>query len=98
MLTIALGIASISLAFAFALTMVRVILGPTIADRVLALDTLAVIAVGIVLVTGFMWGTTLYVEIAILIALLGFVATVATARYLTYGSIHANTDTTNDEQ
>ena len=87
MLNLVLVTALTMLCLAFALTAWRLFRGPSAADRVLALDTLYVIAIGIVLLTELAWGATLYVEIAVLIALLGFVGTVAAAKYLTHGRV-----------
>ena len=56
-------------------------------DRVLALDTMYVNIVALVVLLGLRQGTQLYFEAALLIALLGFVATVALARYLMRGDV-----------
>jgi multicomponent K+:H+ antiporter subunit F len=61
--------------------------GPEATDRVLALDTLYVNVVALVILLGMRQGTDLYFEAAMLIALLGFVGTVALARYLSRGDV-----------
>ena len=61
--------------------------GPTLPDRVLALDTLYVNVVAFVVLLGIRQGTGLYFEAALLIALLGFVSTVALGRYLQRGDV-----------
>jgi len=61
---------------------IRVIIGPTLADRVLALDLLTVIAMGFVGGIAIRTGLTLYLDIAIGLALLGFLATIAFTRYM----------------
>ena len=61
--------------------------GPEATDRVLALDTLYVNLVALVVLLGLRQGTELYFEAAMLIALLGFVGTVALARYLSRGDV-----------
>ena len=58
------------------------IIGPTLPDRVLALDMLVAIAIGFIAVLGIRTGQTLYVDIAIALGLVGFLATVAFARFI----------------
>lgn len=65
----------------------RLLRGPSAADRVLALDTLYVNVVAFVVLLGIRQGTGLYFEAALLIALLGFVSTVALGRYLQRGDV-----------
>ena len=65
----------------------RLLRGPTLPDRVLALDTLYVNVVAFVVLLGLHQGTGLYFEAALLIALLGFVSTVALGRYLQRGDV-----------
>lgn len=75
---VALGLLSLS----FLLTVGRVVLGPTLPDRVLALDMLVAIAIGFIAVLGIKTGYTLYLDIAIALGLVGFLATVAFARFI----------------
>jgi multicomponent K+:H+ antiporter subunit F len=82
MLVIATNIAFASIAAAFALCTVRLVLGPSTADRILALDTLYISSVALLVVLGIRMGSDDFFEAALLIALLGFVATVALARFL----------------
>jgi len=70
------------LTLAFLLTVVRIILGPTLPDRVLALDMLVSIGIGYVAVIAVKTGFTLYLDIAIALGLVGFLATVAFARFV----------------
>lgn len=65
----------------------RLLRGPTLTDRVLALDTLYINVVAFVVLLGIRQGTGLYFEAALLIALLGFVSTVALGRYLQRGDV-----------
>lgn len=65
----------------------RLLRGPTIADRVLALDTLYLGLVALVVLLGLQWQTPLLFEAALIVALLGFVGTVALARYLSRGDV-----------
>lgn len=65
----------------------RLLRGPTVADRVLALDTLYLSLVALVVLLGLRWQTPLLFEAALIVALLGFVGTVALARYLSRGDV-----------
>jgi multicomponent K+:H+ antiporter subunit F len=65
----------------------RLLRGPSIADRVLALDTLYLSLVALVVLLGLRWQTPLLFEAALIVALLGFVGTVALARYLSRGDV-----------
>ena len=74
------------LSLSFLLTVLRFILGPTLPDRIVALDMLVAAAIGFIAVIGIKTGYTLYVDIAIALGLVGFLATVAFARFvLTHG-------------
>ncbi len=63
------------------------IVAPGIADRVLALDTLFINAIGLIVLYGIAGGTQMYFEAALIIAMLGFVSTVAYARFMLRGNI-----------
>ena len=84
---IALIVAFITLALGQILSMVRLVLGPTQGDRILALDTMVVNALGLVVVLGIHQGLQIYFEVSLLIAMLGFVSTVAVARFILRGDI-----------
>ncbi len=63
----------------------RLLAGPALPDRVLALDTMYVNALVLLLAAGVLFGTRLYFEAALVIAMLGFVGTIALARFLIGG-------------
>jgi len=86
-LNIAIAITFLSLAIGQIMAMVRLVLGPTSGDRVLALDTMVINALGLVVVLGIYKGVQIYFEVALLIAMLGFVSTVAMARFILRGDI-----------
>ena len=86
-LDIALIIAFVTLALGQILSMVRLVLGPSPGDRILALDTMVINALGLVVVLGIQQGVQIYFEVSLLIAMLGFVSTVALARFLLRGDI-----------
>lgn len=75
-------ISLVLLGLALLVSLVRIIIGPTLSDRVLALDLLTVVAMGFVGAIAVRTGLWLYLDIAIALALLGFLATVALARYV----------------
>lgn len=70
------------LSVAFLLTVWRVIRGPTLPDRVIALDMLVGIVMGFIALIAIRTGYTLYIDIAISLGLVGFLATVAFARFI----------------
>jgi multicomponent Na+:H+ antiporter subunit F len=67
---------------AMLLVLVRLARGPNLGDRIMALDTLTTLAVGLIGALTVRTGLGLYLDIAIAIALVGFLSTVALARYL----------------
>jgi multicomponent Na+:H+ antiporter subunit F len=74
--------ASAILSVAFLLTVYRIVVGPTLPDRIVALDMLVGIAIGFIAVIAIRTGVDLYVDIAIALCLVGFLATVAFARFI----------------
>ncbi|WP_439142251.1 K+/H+ antiporter subunit F [Planktotalea sp.] len=86
-LSLALTIVFVSLVIGQILSMVRLVLGPTSGDRILALDTMVINAIGLVVVLGISQGAQIYFEVSLLIAMLGFVSTVALARFILRGDI-----------
>ena len=75
-----IGLACLSLGLL--LTIVRLIRGPTLPDRILALDTLYVCAIALLVLFGMHLGTAVYFEAALIIAMLGFVGTVVLSKYV----------------
>jgi len=75
-------VALVALIISFALIAIRIIRGPTFADRVLALDMLVSVGIGFIAVIGVKTGFYLYIDIAIALGLVGFLATVAFARFV----------------
>jgi len=64
------------------LTVVRLVIGPTLADRVVALELVNLLAIGIITVFALAVEQTEFFDIAVVIALVSFMATVGFARYL----------------
>ncbi len=69
------------------LNLYRLLKGPDITDRILALDTLNINAIAVIVLAGIQMDTTLIFEAALLIALMGFVGTVAMTKYLVRGDV-----------
>ena len=84
---LALVIAFAAVALAQILAMIRLAIGPTTGDRILALDTMVIDAIGMIVLVGLAQGTQIYFEAALIIAMLGFVSTVAYARFVLRGDI-----------
>jgi len=87
MLTTAVAIAFAMMTLALLLNLWRLLRGPTALDRVVALDTMYINAVALLVLFGVWRGSSLYFEAALLIAMTGFVGTVALCRYLLRGDI-----------
>lgn len=83
-LDLSINIALFLLSISFLITIYRIIKGPTLPDRILGLDLLVAIAIGYIAVIGVKTGYTLYVDIAIALGLVGFLATVAFARFVLF--------------
>ncbi len=79
--------AQILLGLAMACALVRMLWGPRAQDRIVAFDSLYVNAMLLLLVFGVGSGSTLYFEVALVVALLGFVSTVALAKFLLRGEV-----------
>jgi len=82
-----IGLAMFITGAAMLLAVLRLLRGPTIEDRVLALDTLYVDVLALLVLMGISLDTRVYFETALVMAVLGFVATVAVAVYLRRGRI-----------
>jgi multicomponent K+:H+ antiporter subunit F len=87
MLAITLPIAFALVAMSVAMNLWRMVKGPDATDRILALDTLTINAIALVLLLGIALGTTLYFEAALILAMMGFVGTVALCKFLLSGDI-----------
>lgn len=83
----AIGIAKFLLTVAMAIAAFRMIRGPRAQDRVIGLDTLYVNGMLLLMTFGIGSGRTAYFEAALVIALLGFVSTVALAKFLMRGEV-----------
>ncbi|UWR17850.1 K+/H+ antiporter subunit F [Sulfitobacter pontiacus] len=87
MILIALNIAFVAVAVSQLLAMLRLLKGPNTGDRILSLDTMVVNAIALIILLGMRLGTAIYFESAMIFAMLGFVSTVAIARFVLRGDI-----------
>ena len=82
MIQACIHIAMGAFAVALALNLYRLLRGPGVVDRILALDTLYVNTIALLVLAGLRDGSTIYFEAALLIAMLGFVGTVVLSKYV----------------
>lgn len=87
LLTLTLGFAQLCVLLALIFCAIRLLLGPTAQDRVLALDSLWMAAMLFILLLGIRFSSIIYFEAALVIALTGFVSSVALAKFLMRGEI-----------
>ena len=80
-------VATISIMISFILVLVRLFLGPTLYDRVLALNAFGTLAVLMISVVGFLFGRPDFLDIALLYALLNFISTIAILKFFRYKEI-----------
>lgn len=80
---IAMGMLSLALL----LNLFRLVRGPSLPDRIIALDTMYVNTIALIILFGIYKGSNLMFEAAMLIAIMGFVGTVAVAKYMLRGDI-----------
>lgn len=87
LLSIALDLGTAAVTVAVILCAWRLLKGPEISDRVLALDTLYMNMVALIILLDIRWDTELLFEAALLVAMMGFVSTVALSRFITRGDV-----------
>lgn len=84
--SISLGILSL----AFVVTILRIVRGPGLPDRILGLDLLVSIGIGYIAVIAIRTSFFLYLDVAIALGLVGFLATVAFARYVLHRGVRGS--------
>lgn len=77
----------VMISIALLLNLWRLLRGPSVPDRILALDTMYINSIALIILYGLLMGSPLYFEAALLIAMLGFVSTVAVCKFLLRGDI-----------
>lgn len=87
MIAVALTIGYVCFSAALLMNLWRLAMGPSMADRILALDTMVINAIAIVIMLGISFDTAIYFEASMLMAMVGFVSTVALAKFILRGDI-----------
>lgn len=87
MIAVALPFAFVCLTVAVLLSLYRLLRGPTSADRILALDTMVINAIALIILFGIYQRSDTYFEAALLLAMVGFVGTVAYCKFILRGDI-----------
>ncbi len=87
MLDLVIPVVSTMVLAAMLLNLWRIVRGPTIADRVIGLDTMYINSIALLAVLGIAFDTDVYLEAAILIAMMGFVSTLSVCKFLLRGDI-----------
>jgi len=87
MLSTALFLALLALGISFLLNLWRLVKGPDATDRILALDTMTINAIALIMLLGIALHTTVYFEAALILAMMGFVGTIALCKFLLGGDI-----------
>lgn len=82
MMTFALLVAELAMTVSILLGLYRLARGPHVIDRVMAFDLITTCAVGFIVLLSIQWGTALYLELILIVSLLGFLTTVAFVFYL----------------
>ncbi|WP_423185385.1 K+/H+ antiporter subunit F [Alishewanella sp. d11] len=75
------------ISLALLLNLWRLMRGPSLPDRILALDTMYINSIALIILYGLLMGSPLYFEAALLIAMIGFISTVAVCKFLLRGDI-----------
>ncbi len=83
----ALAFGFAALGVALALNLWRLVRGPGVADRILALDTMVINVIGLIVLAGIEGGSGTSFEAALLLAMVGFVGTVSYCKFLLRGDI-----------
>ena len=79
--------AMVAISAAILMNVYRLVAGPSATDRILALDTMVINAIGLIVLAGIAFGTAMYFEAALLFAMVGFVSTVAFCKFLLRGNV-----------
>lgn len=87
LLSFSIGFALFCVIAAMLLCGIRLLIGPSAQDRVIALDTLWMCGMLLTIMQGIRFGNVLYFEIALLIAVVGFISSVALAKFLMRGEV-----------
>jgi multicomponent K+:H+ antiporter subunit F len=87
MLDVSITIGQAAIVAAMFLNLWRLVTGPELTDRILALDTFYINAIALLMLVGIRIGSAIFFEAALLIAMMGFIGTVAFCKYILRGDI-----------
>lgn len=87
MIAYALMFSFVAVSIALLLNLYRLATGPSVMDRVLAVDTMVINVIALIVLYGLYHGTTVYFETALLFAMFGFISTVAYCRFILRGNV-----------
>jgi len=86
------AVAAIGIGIGMTLAMIRALLGPTVYDRVLALNTFGTKTVLLIAVLGFLDGRPEFLDLALVYALINFIGTIAVLKYFEFGDLGRASD------
>lgn len=87
MIAYALSFGFFAVSLALLLNLWRLLSGPTMMDRVLAIDTMVINTIALIILFGIQQHSTVYFEAALLFAMFGFISTVAYCRFVLRGDV-----------
>lgn len=87
MIVMALHFAFGCIALALAFNLYRLFRGPTIGDRIIAMDTMVINTIALIVLIGIRHASDIYFEAALLLAMVGFVSTIAYCKFVLRGDI-----------
>ncbi|MEE3185469.1 MAG: monovalent cation/H+ antiporter complex subunit F [Gemmatimonadota bacterium] len=87
------AVAAVGIGIGMTLAMIRALLGPTLYDRVLALNTLGTKTVLLIAVLGFLAGRPEFLDLALVYALINFIGTIAVLKYFEVGDLGKASET-----
>ncbi|WP_100013293.1 Na(+)/H(+) antiporter subunit F1 [Lentibacillus sediminis] len=87
MIELMLSAALVMFGLAGAIALIRIIIGPSLPDRIIALDMIGVILVSVVAVISVILNTRAFLEVILILAILAFISTIAFSRYIERGAI-----------
>ena len=83
-----LSAATIAVLLAMALALFRALAGPTVFDRILAVNSIATFTMLLIALVGFLTGRPEFLGIALVYALINFIGTIAVQKYFEHGALH----------
>jgi len=87
------AVAAVGIGIGMTLAMIRALLGPTLYDRVLALNTFGTKTVLLIAVLGFLAGRPEFLDLALVYALINFIGTIAVLKYFEVGDLRKASET-----